>query len=140
MPKTKDSPAAKATTLYISYTSIDDRNRIRSLSELFHFNGNTIVFRGSSALRNAVITKFKTSFTRDVNIINELGFEYARLIVSNQENSLFMRHLRLINDGKDPIVNEIYIDTLVKVEILEDSLKKLKTRLDIEGILPVSRG
>ena len=134
MPKTKDNPAAKAATLYISYTSIDRTNRIQSLSELFYFNGDTIVFRGSSALRNAVITKFKTSFTRDVNIINELGFEYARLIVSNQVNSLFMRHLRLNNDGKDPIVNEIYIDTLVKVEILHDGLKKLKTRLDIEGI------
>lgn len=137
MPKTKNNPAAKAATLYMSYTSIDDRNRIQSLSELFYFNGETIVFRGSSALRNAVITKFKTSFTRDVNIINELGFEYARLIVSNQVNSLFMRHLRLNNDGKDPIVNEIYIDTLVKVEIFEDGLKKLKTRLDIEGILRI---
>jgi hypothetical protein len=40
----------------------------------------------------------------------------------------------LNNDGTDPIANAIYADTLVKVEILKNFLKELKTRLDIEGI------
>ena len=116
---------SKATELYRCYTN-DYTNRIQYLSELFYFKDNTVVFKGSSALRNAVKTKFKPSFKEGIDVINQLGLEYATIIVSNEANSLFLRHLRLNNDGKDLIANAIYADTKVKVATLYNGLKELK--------------
>jgi hypothetical protein len=122
MPKVKSNPASVASELYSSYIEDSFCHEI-VLSKLFERNTHgEIVFKRSIALRNAVEAKFRTMF-KD-NVIYQLGKEYATILVDKESEPLSKLHLRLHNDGTDPLANAIYAVTRVKIGLLYDTLKE----------------